>query len=368
MQRKLFCTSLSSLRHPQYENSRAAWYKWEQRNLYIDEIKGEIFKALIVSDEIVIDLPGPASEAVRLLEWLGKENLIKLVKDGTISFSLGTKQIIAVNDYIKPNEKVNLEIHGKGAVEYNDPQAAFSHALKTETDLNKSEINSLSEILADNTTIIPDNLYLKIIDETNNDISGKLGSERFLEYASRSNLGVKYIIVSKANEIFLMGAELGCNDFTESHLDWNILRNKMSERARTSDTHGVLDNIIRFEGFPDFEHAIISGKYNMSDVIKIRNDKHIEDFRKFLNSIPVDNKTSEILSIYRESYEKKVFDGLPKKLIRFGVVSALSTGVGALIAGPTGAIGGIVIGAVDTFFLDKSLNGWNPRVFIKKNF
>lgn len=164
-----------------------------------------------------------------------------------------------------------------------------------------------------------------------------------------------------------MAAELDCNEFTASKVDWDILRYKILNKINIYHTQKILDNIISFEGFPDFETAIKSGRYKMSEVVRIRNDKHINDFRMFMNKIPVDIETSEVLTIYRGSYEKNLFNDLPKKLLRFGLISALSTGVGAIVAGSAGSIAGIGIGAADTFLVDKLLNGWNPRVFLKQN-
>ena len=163
-----------------------------------------------------------------------------------------------------------------------------------------------------------------------------------------------------------MAAELDCNEFTASKVDWDILRYKILNKINIYHTQKILDNIISFEGFPDFETAIKSGRYKMSEVVRIRNDKHINDFRMFMNKIPVDIETSEVLTIYRGSYEKNLFNDLPKKLLRFGLISAL-VGVGAIVAGSAGSIAGIGIGAADTFLVDKLLNGWNPRVFLKQN-
>ena len=80
-------------------------------------------------------MPEPASETVRLFEWFCQENLIKLVEDGTISFSLGSKKIAI---YDNSNNDIDFEIRGNGKIEYNDSEAVFYHAFKTETDLSKN--------------------------------------------------------------------------------------------------------------------------------------------------------------------------------------------------------------------------------------
>lgn len=115
--------------------------------------------------------------------------------------------------------------------------------------------------------------------------------------------------------------------------------------------------ILQFEDIPDIP-ALVRKGWTVNEIIKTRKDQHCIEFRKWLKTIP--NETdNELLKAYYNTFKRNKSDTLLTKVIRFGIIN--------LIGIPAPEIS-LPVSIIDTFWLDKIRNGWNPRIFIEKHF
>jgi hypothetical protein len=94
--------------------------------------------------------------------------------------------------------------------------------------------------------------------------------------------------------------------------------------------------------------------------------KLLDQAAKFRDWLRAENPCRELLASYvKAATEKTWADALPTKTTRWAVVTGF--GVAVDIAFPTGlgTLAGIAVGALDTFFLDKLIQGWRPNHFIE---
>lgn len=129
--------------------------------------------------------------------------------------------------------------------------------------------------------------------------------------------------------------------------------------ARYGAAQFTLDGFLRvldLNQMPDIASAVAQGKLPMSEVAKIRQSASAIKFRRWLrNANPQDGRDLErefVAAISRPT----ITDSLPVKLVRF----VLTTAAGLVFP----LAGGIAASAVDSFFVDKWLKGFSPRMFL----
>jgi hypothetical protein len=84
-------------------------------------------------------------------------------------------------------------------------------------------------------------------------------------------------------------------------------------------------------------------------------------FKEWLNDI---NSEDLLAEYYRKVTEKTLIDKLPCKTVRWSIFTGLGLLIDSLGAGGLGTVSGAVIGAGDTFILDKLIGGWKPNSFV----
>ena len=114
-------------------------------------------------------------------------------------------------------------------------------------------------------------------------------------------------------------------------------------------------SLIELAEIPDIRLAIISGDLSISEIWKIRQKRKGRKFRKWLQK--EDTKTSrELEQAYVNVLGKSsLFNSLPSRAIRYLSIAAIGSLEPSL---------GIITGAADSFFLEKWLGGYSPRLFI----
>lgn len=146
--------------------------------------------------------------------------------------------------------------------------------------------------------------------------------------------------------------DIGTSDGAE-----RILEHKLSRAGIRPSTESKFLSLIELTGTPDVRVAVSSGTVELSDILSLRNRKVSREFRKWLrNADPHDAR--ELERLYVSSLGKSsVYSSLPVRVLRFVVTAA----VGALnpIAGPV-----VSVSAVDSFFVEKWLQGYSPKLFL----
>lgn len=120
-----------------------------------------------------------------------------------------------------------------------------------------------------------------------------------------------------------------------------------------------------FEGMPRVDFAVRSGQKNIIDLIPIIERKN--RFSDWCGKIGTDQT---LLAAYIKEISKESWvDRLPVKGARFATFTAGGMALEAFTAplGLPGAAtaGGIALGAVDTFLMDRILNGWSPKIYVE---
>jgi hypothetical protein len=146
-----------------------------------------------------------------------------------------------------------------------------------------------------------------------------------------------------------------------------IIEAKLSttlERSTQSNNVRSAFQRVAVPGARSVAEAVNEGRRSLEDVRRLL--PKAEKFRKWLASQPCD---ADLIQNYvQETTSLDWVSELPAKTLRFVLFNAAQIALGAAIAGPPGAVAGLVIGASDTFLLDKIAAGWKPHQFIRGPF
>jgi hypothetical protein len=134
-----------------------------------------------------------------------------------------------------------------------------------------------------------------------------------------------------------------------------ILKRKLLRSGKLVVVPDGFARLLELNGIPDIRVAIKSGTVPLSDIWKLRQKRVARRFRRWL--VDAEPKTSRDLErLYVESLGRtSLVQSLPARVVRF----ALTTAVGA-----TEPISGVALGVIDSFFVEKYLAGYRPKLMI----
>lgn len=180
-------------------------------------------------------------------------------------------------------------------------------------------------------------------------------------HASDSPLSIAYLLCHLVNarvDTFLAAYYMA--EPVTTLLSGQIMQLKHFEFLRSrqrSEADIELFHEIVVPAFPTIREAINSGERSMTEFMNLLDEA--QKFKKFLTTTNPDKGL--VQNYYREVTKKSWVETLRGKLIRF-VVAA---GTGFAASAKFGPVGGIGVGAANSFLLDRILKGWRPNRFIE---
>jgi hypothetical protein len=124
-------------------------------------------------------------------------------------------------------------------------------------------------------------------------------------------------------------------------------------RSRTEGFSKLLD----LNRLPNIGEAVVSGKVNLIDLWRLRQRKEARQFRAWLrNASPEDARDLERLYVSTLSRQSWI-NSTSARTLRFVITTA---------AGVVDPIGGFIVGATDSFFVERWLHGYNPKLFLDR--
>lgn len=155
-------------------------------------------------------------------------------------------------------------------------------------------------------------------------------------------------------EIYMSTLSEGADLFTSEGTEL-LLKNKLLRAGVSSNYLKGFLSLLDLNNMPDIRKAILSDSISLVDIWKIREKKISKNFRKWLREA-TSKDARDVEKLYIESLgNKTLINSLPLRAMRF----ALTTAVGVL--DPTL---GLLTGVVDSFFVDKWLSGYSPKLFL----
>ena len=134
-----------------------------------------------------------------------------------------------------------------------------------------------------------------------------------------------------------------------------ILKHKLLRSGTASAAMDGFPRLLELNGIPDIRAAVESGVVSLPDIWELRQRRVAKRFRKWLAD--AEFQTSRDLErLYVESLGRtSLVQSLPARVIRFGLTSVM---------GAADPVSGVALGIADSFFVDKYLGGYRPKLMI----
>lgn len=134
-----------------------------------------------------------------------------------------------------------------------------------------------------------------------------------------------------------------------------LLKDKLIRAGVGSNYLDGFVSLLELNNIPDIGKAIADDNISLLDIWKLRKRRTSKDFRKWLRKA-TNKDARNIERLYVASLgNKALIDSLPLRAIRFATTSIASAVSPAI---------GLPFGIVDSFFINKWLSGYSPKLFL----
>lgn len=160
--------------------------------------------------------------------------------------------------------------------------------------------------------------------------------------------------IAEINMEIIMATAAGNVDIFTSEGSEEILAGKLARYKVDKSLVEGFTSLLELNNIPDIRQAVISDAIDLSTIWSLRQKKIASQFRKWLREANPQN-SRELEKAYVHVLGKTTLaDSLPLRTIRFAITS---------IAG-INPVAGLVVGAIDNFFVDKWLSGYSPKLLL----
>lgn len=187
--------------------------------------------------------------------------------------------------------------------------------------------------------------YHRFVSPTHSSLSSALLLSQVLGWQTDLHLAASY------------GAELA-TDSSFKAIDQLELRNAVDAFRKSQDEIALFRDFT-MDGY-GIATAINSGARTVEEFLPV-----LENAKRFKCwTSELSEETSIIKEYHRRITAHGWADKLPTKMMRFAIFTGVGLALDGVVAGGAGAAAGVGLSAVDSFYLDKFLQGWKPNQFV----
>jgi hypothetical protein len=351
--------------------------------------RGGLAMRLLLYDRVLI----PTTDCgivPTLIEWLGIEAFMEAVSTGGISF-VRREGLIA---YVGNGNSISTITISEGEsgktfdwwqhAIFGDLDTALDHQLRNRLALSREERQSIHDAVRPTVQrlVVPNDFFVKnVVEETYRDfrdsprlsslLAARYGEPGRIDLARLPGVGpdqvqmlgrqgirdpVDLILrVADLNLELLACATFGGADLLTAEGTQDLLVQKVA-RAR-SGQHAVdgFMRLVTLRDLPDVGAAVAAGAFILKDVWRLRRTAASTQFRKWLQTVAATDGDAIVRAYMGVLHSEPRAERLPLKMIRLAITAAIHA---------HGEVSGVAAGAVDTFVVDRFLNGYSPRVFL----
>lgn len=338
----------------------------------LNNLVSTVGEQLLIHDSVSIKVYGENFPLPILIKHFGLKNIEALIEQGALNFVLWTPGVTFFVDDIPGGGVYPLQSMGKFSGSYGDPEESIINGLKSMTNPLPRKIRRDLVRKVEKHYIVPSVELSKSAVE--------FGHQGYKDNLFES-LGLPYekdlLDFNRLERQKLCSLATQCLDLTvlskynlNSYNNFDLLQLNRKEFQRLRNVAAietVVDEVFKIEEIPAFAQMFSSGILDLNDISKLRDGRSAEKFREWIEDVSNFENRYDITRAYMESITQKTFIDKPiGKLTRMLTFTALGAG----LAGPLGAVGGIAadlgISLFDTYILDGIAKGWSPKHYIEK--
>jgi hypothetical protein len=164
--------------------------------------------------------------------------------------------------------------------------------------------------------------------------------------------------VGYENLVLSIGGHVEANEIIGDESSLTVLQAKGQRLGMAISGDGAFARMQEVSGVPDIGSAFAAKQFSPAQLLDLRQSRHAQSLRDWLNSGSPSESAAETLQRYVESIGQVGWiDSLPAKLLRFAATTEL---------GVLGTIPGAIASGIDSFLLSKWFPVRSPRLFMKQ--
>lgn len=357
-----------------------------------NQILAVFFEQLLLFDYVVISTDKDNFTLTFLIRKLGVPTVEKLFRSGYIKLSIKSTFISSGTGRMLPNGSIDENvIYGQPPLvggtlvdEDLDPEKNIYLGLQP-FNLGRDKARKLIRVIAPY-YLTTDNMDLGtsasglVIGSYKSNLLDNLGLPYDKE-PEHLSLQERKKLLELAHSVLEMGV-ISKNSF-KSYNKYNtfeVAENVYNNIGKAYQIRENASQILRIENTPDLQQIFLNNRFEISDIFKLRHLKTAKFFRNWINEVGENQNSAEVTEAYLAEIKesKTFFNSLRGRVIKNTLLFGASAGLGALIAGPVGALAGAAaqpainlgidygLSLLEEFTTEGLLAGKNPKMFIDK--
>ena len=347
--------------------------KEEDRN-----ILSGLFEQILVFDKIIISTSKVNFALVFLIDRLGVNTVERLFESGYIKIMLWSPFLMSRSGrQMKDGSVDESVIYGQppiGAGALSDEDANPENNIKNALNVfgfHRDRKRILTKRILKN-YIVPKGMEFSsdsakfVIDSYENNNLSELG----LPYEKESdqlNLDERRLLLNLGHKVLETAilSKFNLKSY-ENYEHYKICEQNLNNIGKAYNVLKNTSEILKIENLPNLKALYLSEKLDFDSVFKLRHLSNAKYYRTWINNVGENSNAQEITSDYINQIKGKsrFFETSEGKFTKTLGMFGITTGLGAAIAGPAGAIAGLGLGLLDTIVLSNILKGKNPSMFI----
>ena len=330
------------------------------------ELRSDILSALILHDKLCVDI----YDVLHLLNLFGADDCIKLLESK--SFEIYENLGPVTGAIAKDSNTYKLIIADIGDSDSRNSKISWIEEILTKistvpiNNINKGQIGKILALLVANIANTKKEFVTDILfKETSYDVQNRNVTNMFditstdFEAINKNDL-LKILRLNHINRGLIDAQRIGSDSVIIDAWAKKFIKGKLSpamnEHLLNSSVDIFRDKILSNKGIPDlnvlFENRII----NADDIIAFRETTDGKLFRKWISGIDYDPEA--IMTTLLNKKHQSLIDRIVKT-VRF---------VFPIVVGLQNPLAGIGASLVDSYIVQKIIEGWHPSLFLDNKF
>lgn len=320
-----------------------------------NQVVTDIINSLITHDTIVIRI----KRLPLLVFAFGLEDTIELINSGAVELIEDIGMTFTILKGKKENQLITIFDATEEQAEQHTTGMEWLESYLKKKPLNsllvdKLLINSNNNIKNINYEDIKENSFLELdYDLNNNNLCESLKIESKSRTKIRNSDIYKVLRLNDINTGLIYSHKLECENTLLDGAIKTILPNKLSPvfQKENYDPNQIFEDISQIKGIPSLGEVYLRNEVSISDILNIRQNFNGKKFRLWLKEVNYDQ--TEISKQLMSS--NLGFNINLSRRLRFVATNAI---------GFVNPVASIATSFVDSFIIDKILNGWHPNFFL----
>jgi len=159
-----------------------------------------------------------------------------------------------------------------------------------------------------------------------------------------------------------LASELQCSALTTDPLVQRLIVAKIRRNFPAPQREALNEGfrkILQLNRLPDLPLVVANEAISLEQVIRLRRSRNGEQFRKWIANLKPTDDPDQIVELYVETLTRKHWSqSWPFRTVRFLLTQLLDAIPGV------GQLAGLAFSAIDSFFLERWLQGYSPQLFL----